>query len=382
VSAATASTFHRLCRVGLSARVVQSLDELAPYRPRWDELAVEAQRPFSTPAWALAWWGHLRPEGAQLRVLVVEDGERLAGVVPLFASGRSYRPLGGGLAPVEPLARTGLKESVAEAAARILAEIEPRPVTVELEQHGSAPDWAAMLSRAWGDGRSAWCRAESELPIPCIDLGDGFDEWLAEKSSSFRRDVRRNRRKLDEAGAVFRFAGEETVERDVGEFLRLHRMRLAGLGGTSLPDEGVEPMLLGVAADLLPSGRFRLLSLELDGKTVAAQFLLAAGHEVSAWNSGFDEAYGSHSPSMQCIVHALSDASERGERTMSLGPGGQDYKSRLAGSEDYVRSSVVAPRGASYPLVRVRLAPRRARRALSERLSPSTKQRLRGLLGG
>ena len=368
--------------MGLSARVVQSLDELDPFRARWDELAVESQRPFAAPAWAMAWWSHLRPDGAQLRVLVFEDGDRLAGVVPLFAAGRSYRPIGGGLAPVDPLSRIGFEDRIADEAARLLTELEPRPHTVELELHGSAPDWAGMLSRAWGGGRGSWRWVESEVPIPCVDLGDGFEDWIGEKSSSFRRDLRRNRRKLDDAGASFRFATEETVERDVGEFLRLHRMRLAGLGGTSLPSEGVEPMLLEVAAGLLSCGRFRLLSLELEGETIASQLLLAAGREVSAWNSGFDEAHRSHSPSMQCLVHALTDASERGERTMSLGPGGQDYKYRLSNSEDCVRSSLIAPRGASYPLVRLRLAPRRARRALAGRLSPGAKERLRRLGGG
>jgi CelD/BcsL family acetyltransferase involved in cellulose biosynthesis len=368
--------------VGLSARAVQSLDELTPFRARWDELAVESQRPFAAPAWAIAWWSHLRPAGAQLRVLVFEEGDRLVGVIPLFAAGRSLRPIGGGLAPVDPLSVAGSEERIAEEATRLLAELEPRPRTVDLEQHGGSPDWAGMLSRAWGGGRGAWQWVESEVPIPTVDLGEGFEDWMGEKSSSFRRDLRRNRRKLDDAGASFRFATEETVERDVGEFLRLHRMRLGELGGTSLPSEGIEPMLLEVAAELLSRGRFRLLSLELGGETIASQLLLAAGREVSAWNSGFDEAHRSHSPSMQCLAHALNDASERGERTMSLGPGGQDYKYRLSNSEDCVRSSVIAPRGASYPLVRLRLAPRRARQALASRLSPDAKRRLRRLGGG
>lgn len=368
--------------MGLSARVVQSLDELTPFRARWDELAVESQRPFAAPGWAMAWWNHLGPDGAQLRILVFEDGDRLAGVVPLFAAGRSLRPIGGGLAPVDPLSTAGSEGRIAEEATRLLAELEPRPQTVELELHGSGPDWAGMLSRAWGGGRGAWRWVESEVPIPTVDLGEGFEDWMRKKSSSFRRDLRRNRRKLEDAGASFRFATEETVERDVGEFLRLHRMRLGELGGTSLPSEGIEPMLLEVAADLLPRGRFRLLSLELDGETIASQLLLAAGREVSAWNSGFNEAHRSHSPSMQCLVYALNDASERGERMMSLGPGGQDYKYRLSNSEDCVRSSVIAPRGASYPLVRLRLAPRRARRALAGRLSAEAKRRLRRLGGG
>jgi CelD/BcsL family acetyltransferase involved in cellulose biosynthesis len=158
-------------------------------------------------------------------------------------------------------------------------------------------------------------------------------------------------------------------------------MRLAGLGGTSLPDEGVDRMLLDVAGEQLSHGRFRLLSLELEGETIAAQLLLAAGREISAWNSGFDEAHSRHSPSMQCLVHALADASDRGERTMSLGPGGQDYKYRLSDWEDCVRSSVIAPRGGSYPLVRLKLAPRRVRRVLASRLSPNVKRRLRRLVG-
>lgn len=366
--------------VALTARVIQTVDELARYRAQWDELAVEARRPFSSPFWALAWWSHLQPDGAKLRTLIVEDGSRLAGVLPLFASGRSYRALGGGLAPVEPLARAGSEDGVAEAAARLLGSIEPRPSTLELEGHGTAQNWATKLARAWGGGRGAWTRVESEEPIPWVDLGEGFDVWMRGKSSSFRRDVRRNRRKLDDAGAVFRFATDDTVERDVGEFLRLHRMRRAGLGGTSIPGKGADAMLLEVAAHLLPRGRFRLLSLDLDGKTIAAQLLLTAGLEVSAWNSGFDEAYSSHSPSMQCLVHALSDASERGERTMSLGPGAQDYKYRLSGSEDCLRSSVIAPLGASYPFVRLRLAPRAMRRVLAARLSPDAKRRLRRLV--
>jgi CelD/BcsL family acetyltransferase involved in cellulose biosynthesis len=367
--------------VALSAQVIDGLDALSPYRAQWDELAVEAQRPFSSPFWALAWWRHLKPDDAQLRVVMIEECSRVAGVVPLIALGRSYHPLGGLIAPVEPLARAGSEDDVADTAAGLLASIEPRPMTLRVGEQGSAPDWAAKLARAWGGGRGAWREVRSEEPIPWVDLGEGFEDWLSHKSSSFRRDMRRNRRSLEDAGGVFRFATDETVGQDVAEFLRLHRARRAGLGGTSIPTEGADAMLLEVASALLSRGRFRLLSLELDGKVIASQLLLTAGLEVSAWNSGFDEAYRSHSPSMQCLVHALRDASERGERTMSLGPGGQDYKYRLSDTEDCLRWSVIAPRGVSYPLVRLRLAPRRLRQALGQRLSYDAKRRLRGLIG-
>ena len=366
--------------MGVTARVVESLDGVDPIRAEWDELAVASARPFSAPAWALSWWNHLRPEGARLRLLVVEQGDGLAGVLPLYAIGRVYRAIGGELAPVEPVARAGQEAQVAVAAGELLAAAKPRAQLIELGQHGSGSDWAEMLSRAWPGSRGAWRWVESEAPAPEVDFGAGIEAWMSEKSKSFRRDIRTSRRKLDEAGGTFRFATEETLEADVSEFLRLHWMRLADRGGSSIPrGEGIERMLVGAGRDLLPSGRFRLLCLDLDGEVIAADLLVAAGAEVSAWNSGFDDAHRDFSPIMQCLVYALADAADRGERTMNLGPGGQDYKYRLSNSEDCLRSSVVVPRGASYPLVRLRLAPRRVRGALAARLSPDAKRRLRRL---
>jgi CelD/BcsL family acetyltransferase involved in cellulose biosynthesis len=364
----------------LTSRLYESPDDLGALRAVWDELAVDAQRPFSAPAWALAWWENLRPADAQLRLVAVHDGDSLAGVVPLFSRGRTYQPVGGGMAPVEPLARAGLERQVAEAAVATFAEATPPPATFALERHGSSPDWAELLGEAWINGRGAWRWTKSETPVPRVDLGEGFEDWMKSQSSSFRREMKRKRRKFDEAGASFRYATGETLERDVNAFMRLHRHRLAGQGGSSLTSDRVERMLIGVGSELLASGRFRLLCIDLNGEPIGAQLLLAAGREVSAWNSGFDESYAKLSPSMQCIVEALRDASERGERTMSLGPGGQDYKYRLSNGEDSLNSHVLVPHGARYPLTRLRLAPQQARHGFGKRLSPEAKQRLRGLI--
>jgi CelD/BcsL family acetyltransferase involved in cellulose biosynthesis len=366
--------------MGATARIVEDVDGLTPLRAQWDELAVAAGRPFSAPGWVLAWWQHMRPNGARLQVLVVEREGDLVGVVPLYGADRVTRSIGAELAPVEPLSRAGLETEVIAAASDLLATIEPRVRLIELVEHGSGPAWAELLSRAWPGGRGAWQLVESEAPAPQVDFGEGLDAWMMSKSKSFRRDIRSSRRKLEESGATFRLASEETIESDVREFLRLHRLRLADRGGTSIPPgEGIERMLVTAGRELLPSERFRLLCLDLDGEVIAADLLLAAGPEMSAWNSGFDEAHRDLSPIMQCLVHALTDSAERGERSMNLGPGGQDYKYRLSTSEDCLRSSMIVPRGASYPLVRLRLLPRQARRALAGRLSPDAKRRLRRL---
>jgi len=361
----------------LEARILESPDELGQLRGEWDALAVQSERPFSVPAWALSWWETLRPSGAELRLVVALDAGDLVGIVPLYCYRRAYAPLGGGMAPVEPLARPGLERQVAAAAQTVLAEASPRPATIEVEAHGSSPDWAGLLGADWNGGRSARLWTRRQNPVPRIDFGEGFEQWLQARSARFRRELKRRRRKLEEAGGSFRYATAETLERDVDTFMRLHRRRLAGQGGTSLKDDRVERMLVAVGEELLDSGRFRLLSIDLAGETVAARLLLAAGRELSAWNSGFDEEQAKLSPSTQSIFAALEDAGERGQQTMSLGPGGQDYKSRLSSWEDSLSSRVLILPGATYPLARLRLVPAQVRVGLSGRLSPQAKRRLR-----
>lgn len=365
---------------GLSARFVESLAGIDAIHAEWDALAVAAGRPFSAPAWPLAWWRNLAPTGARLRVIAIERaGAGLVGVVPLYAVRGAYATLGATMAPVEPATRAGLEAEVVAAAAELLASERPRAATIELRRHESAPDWVAMLSDAWpGHGAAIW--AEAEATAPRIELGTGFEDWFSGKSKSFRRDIRRSGRRIEQAGGSFRLATMATLERDVAEFLRLHRLRLSERGGSNLPAANVDRMLMDVGAALLPSGRFRLLCLDVDGRVAAANLLLAAGPEVSAWNSGFDDDYRDLSPIMQCLLRALDEAGERGERTMSLGPGDQPYKYRLTDVEDRVVSCVVIPRGVSYPLAQAGLLGRRLRRAVSLRLSPQSKRRLRGLV--
>lgn len=361
--------------MALSSRVCESPNELGAYREEWDALAVAAGRPFAAPAWVLAWWRNLRPEKARLRLVLVTEEGRLVGVAPLFAIGRSHYTLGGGLAPVEPLSSPDLAHEVARAAARALSA--RRPTIIELEAHGSSPAWAELLGKAWS-GHAARSWLKSEEIVPRVDLGGGFDDWMSRRSASFRREARRKQRKLREAGGAFRFATAQSIERDVSTFLRLHRRRLTATSGeTSLGDEGIERFLVEVGEDLLESGRFRLLCLDLEGKTIATQLLLVAGREVSAWNSGFDEAFAQHSPSIQCIVEGLRDAAARGERTMSLGQGGHDYKARFADEEDRLETCVLAPRSIAYPLTRMRMVPAQLRYQLSRRISPQLKRRLR-----
>ncbi len=205
------------------ASVLDNLELAQPVCREWDRLAVAAARPFSAPAWALAWWATMRPAEASMRVIAVSRDESLVGVLPLLAEGHSYRPIGGDLAAVEPLAESGLEGEVAAAMAAEIASLQPRARRIALQGHDDGEDWAELLCSQW-PARGAWQRVAERVEVPGIDLGSGdFDAWLGAKSSSFRRETRRKAKRLEQAGAAFRFAAEDTLEQDIAAFLRLHR---------------------------------------------------------------------------------------------------------------------------------------------------------------
>lgn len=355
----------------LSAEVLSDDARLSALAADWDRLAVQRGRPFSGPAWVRSWGRHLCPDGTELRVVAVSDGERVVAVAPFAVSGGDWRAPGGVLAPVEPLAETGEEMPAAKAIAAALATATPRPRQIWIERQEGSPDWAALLAAGW-EGRSPWSWTVDSTPVPMIEFDEGFDAWMGSKSGSFRRDLRRGEKKVLADGGEFRTATAETLRGDVIDFIALHRGRLATKGGSSLDDDRIVEMLTEVGHGLLSEGRFRLICLQMDGRTIAAQLLVCAGPEASAWNSGFDEDFARYSPVMQCILHGLAEVADARARSMSLGPGDQAYKDRLATRQDAVERVVLVPRGRGHLVARARLLPRRA----ASRLSGENREKL------
>jgi CelD/BcsL family acetyltransferase involved in cellulose biosynthesis len=238
----------------------------------------------------------------------------------------------------------------------------------------------AQLIERWP--RRPWVHRTPAVPVPVVDLGGReFDEWFATKSSKFRQETRRTRRRIEDEGATFVLADAAGAARGIDAFIDLHGARREGMGGSNALITGLREMLLAAAAKLIPADRMRIYTIEVEGRPVAANILVAAGHEVSGWNSGFDEEWARYSPSMLLTLQALADAAGKGERRMSLGPGAGGYKRRLADHEEQVVTATMVPRGGPYPLTRMRLVPYQARWAISARTSEETKQRMRRLRG-
>lgn len=363
--------------------LIEDPAELETYAERWDALAVALGRPYCAPAWMLAWLRHAKPR-AQLRTVVVLDGERLVAIAP-FCVVRSRLGLGrysllaaDSCSPVEPLAEPGCEREAAAAFAACLARARPRVDLLVLEGLHASSGWSSLIAADWPSKRPR-VRRELAHPAPELDLrGIGAGEWLASKSANFRSQVRRSRRQLEARGARFRVSrSPEELDRDLESFARLHYARWAHRGGSAALTPGVERMLRDAGHSLIADERFRLFCIDVDGRTIGAEVFLAAGGELSYWLGGFDDAWAAQRPSILGIVAAIEDAVQRGETRCDLGPGAQQYKYRLADGEQRAEWLTMVPTGPRGALAELTLVPRRAWRAAPEGVRSSARRVLR-----
>jgi len=372
----------------LRGELLDSASALDPYLERWDLLATEAQLPYCSPAWTLGWWRHAAPREARLRVVTVLEGDRVVAIAPLYAESAGlglvqYRFLAADVTPrVQPVVEDGAVAAVAPVMVATLSRSTPRPDLILFEGLPSSSPWPGLFRELWPAGRQPWIERGAPVPAPAVTLeGGDFDSWMQSKSSNFRQQMRRGRRRLEAAGASFRSASTEAdLDRDLASFARLHHGRWDDRGGSSALKPGVAEMLREAGGDLLSRDRLRLDSIEVDGAPISSHLFVTAGGEMSYWLGGFDERWSAERPSMVALVAAIETGFARGMTRLDLGPGGQEYKSRLADDHEELRSTLLAPVTSRYPLARARLAPGKVRAALLGRLSPEQKDRARALL--
>lgn len=377
--------------MSLDVELLVEPDELEALAPEWHALATACAEPLATPAWVLTMWRLLDRDIQEPRVVTMREGGRLVGLAPLCFDPRNpkhggYRLLSGEMPRTTPLALPGRAWEAAGALAGIVRELDPRPGAIAFESVPAGSAWPFALAEQWPGRMRPWLRRYFTMSSPTVALTqDSFDGWLGAKSSNFRSQMRRMRRKFTQAGGSGRFSTQETLHDDIAALVRLHAGRWEGRGESSIVSGGAElAEAFETAGRLaLDDGGFRLRILELDGEPISAQLFAAAGGDVIYYNGGWDERHAQYKPAMLGILDAIEDAFARGERRMDLGPGAQPYKLRFADGTDPLSWWVLIPPGRRMPATLARTLPmttwRELRTAAKRALPPERVERLRAL---
>ena len=278
-------------------------DELAPYAEPWDRLA--AGVPFRSWTWLSHWWRHYgRTRRTRLLVLgVFDQADLLVGAAP---GTWILRPAG----PRDPLA--GLGRSLLrlrrhplpagravrrswKALADYLAETEAGRRRTGLGPAGTGrrrrgrpgrrrfdpPAWPSVATRSTGARRRV--AGGSSLPAT-------WDEYLAGLSKGHRKQLRRLRARLVRhrpGGARIRSSGCDELPAAAALLDRPAPAAAAVAGPSGLFRLAALRRLSPRShAGLLREGHLQLHWLELDGRPVAAEYHLAGGGIVYAYQVG------------------------------------------------------------------------------------------------
>jgi CelD/BcsL family acetyltransferase involved in cellulose biosynthesis len=348
-----------------SFEIVDELDSARALAGEWDELAVAQGLPLCAPGWMLSWWRHLAPGGSELRIVAVRDGARLIGLAPWFIDSgehgrKDLRFLGAELSDrVDILCRPGHEDEVRDELLRAIHQLRPRPDLVSFEAVPAASQWAHRLAGGWS-GRLRFARYRNSVRVTPVTYLPSIppEEWLVGRSSHFRAQMRKLRRKLEaQHGAVRHVKDHSGMQSALRSMLALHAERWQGRGESGLTKPGVAEMLSEAAVALGPD-RLRLWMAEVEGEPISVQLLLAAGGELKAWNGGWSQQYSKLQPPMLTTLAALEDAIARGQQRIDLGAGEHAYKMRFADDGDALSWGGLIVRNGRWPLTRVELAPR------------------------
>lgn len=171
----------------------------------------------------------------------------------------------------------------------------------------SAGDWVLRNLDLAGPAIGALVAALDRAGVPhktfgvferaFLDGGHSFDEHMKEHvSSKRRRGIARNRRRLEELGAVSVESADHgpALARAVDAFLELEASGWKGVRGTALACRPESLAFAKAAFNAEGPGRCRADLLLLDGKPVAAAIAVLSGGTAFTVKGAYDEAYASY----------------------------------------------------------------------------------------
>lgn len=292
--------------------IVRSRSALEALASEWDILAESMGLPMLSHAWVLSCAETLYHED-ELYIITVRVRGVLAGVAPLVAEERAgikRLALIGVSYLYEPSGLLYDTDEALDALVRAIVNVRKPVVLSRIPSH--SPIISRLPSVARGRGLVAARPVAGTVAVP---ISSAWREYVARLSSRRRYDLRRARRRAEEAGKVtvrIHSPRPEEVERMFAEFVRVESAGWKARNGSSLRQRhNLRRFFLHYATRASRSGILRFGFLDVDGEPVAAQLSVEYSDRLWVLKIGYDEVWSRCSPGWQLLAETMRDAFER-----------------------------------------------------------------------
>jgi CelD/BcsL family acetyltransferase involved in cellulose biosynthesis len=309
--------------VDLDVTVVRDLAGLRALREPWHALAARTPGAtlFDGPGWHLAWWrafGH----GASLHVLAARREGELIAIAPLTL--RVERIHGVPVRWLGPFRNRHtlrsdwlLGDTPGTALAAMLSRLRGDAGRWDVLLLENVPDDAPLVSELATAARGAGLDAEvwqSGRRLRFLPLAGGFDEYLRTRSSNFRWQTKKSRKRLAARGAlaIERVVEGSAIEARLSDVFALESRAWQGRAAESALDFDDRAFQRALLEELAPDASGELWLLRCGDHIVAALALLGGPQRLHVFTTYYDEDFADASPGTLLQLEMLRSAWERG----------------------------------------------------------------------
>ena len=328
----------------MQIQLYTKIDQLKEIRTTWQSLLAETPHAsfFQSLPWLQAYWRHFG-EGQQLRVLEIAEGDRTIGIVPLVIRrektrvgpiryltypldywGSFYRPLG-----QDPV-------SILAAGLSYLAQLNRDWDVLELRGVGvDANDCRTTQFVLSENGLSPVMGLLDRCAI--VELSGTWDAYLAGRGSKWRNNLRRWRRRLEEAGEVryerYRSDGGASDPRwDLFEAcLSVARRSWQGSSesGTTISHDTIGAFIRDAHQAAADFGCIDMNLVYLDESPVGFAYNYHYHGNLFGLRIGYDASLKALGIGNVLYANIIKDSFARGDGRYDLGPGSLEAKKHL-----------------------------------------------------
>jgi CelD/BcsL family acetyltransferase involved in cellulose biosynthesis len=331
--------------------LITSLEELEPLETEWRALAVTRENLQVTPDFYRAWAESYKSAAHPFVPAVFDDDGRLRGLLPLVITRDTMRHVQFAGAnfwmPFHPVARPEDEEELGVAAGHLLALHRKEWRALTFDHVPSDAHWPDALAEALMHdyGRGLYKR-RAEHPWLVVEMPDGWDEYMAGRSTKFRHEQRRIERRMTESHKVTlrETTTAEELHDDLETLFRFHSQRRSELGGSTYDEPAMRKTIEDFAASALANGWLRLRVMKLDGEDAALTLCFRVGSRCACYILSWDPRWASISLGRIMMNEGILAAACDGVHEYELSVGWSRYKAAFATSQRTAYTTWFYPR--------------------------------------
>lgn len=307
-------------------RIYSDLAEIGKLAPAWDELLASGRgnRAFASAEWYIASCRIRKPVTPY--VVVARSGARITGILPLVLNSEQ------GLAEFPHYGNDyndmlALDDEPAWAAHLLSYALTSYEGCRKALLSRLRPDSYCLAAVPFiRQNSNVNCRYQEINVYPRILLPASFDDYLASRSKSFRKSIRRVLRDIEQAGLTIRevhpdgFAPEELTELLISMALSRQKEK------SFLKETRVQTFVREVLPPLFAKRHVRAFVMFDAEQAVALDLCMAAGDGLATWNGGFLSSAERWSPGTALFAFGINRAIEMGLKEYDFAEGKEAYK--------------------------------------------------------